>query len=93
MEANELIDQIYFKGSIFRGKNYTREINEIFISLSKTNVEKIVLHFIEIRQELKAENVYGKIRVHGFNIVSSEMLTDEQIVIGLIENFGLIENL
>ena len=47
--------------------------------------DKIVNFYVDIRPELKAENIYGKIKVQGFRIVSSEMLTDEEIVIGLIE--------
>ena len=85
MRVDTLLDEIFFKGSIFHGKNYTREFDEIFITISKTNVEKIVDSFISIRPELKSENIYSKLKVHGFRIISSEMLTDEEIVIGLIE--------
>lgn len=85
MRVDALLDEIFFKGSIFHGKNYTCEHDEIFITISKTNLDKIVNFYVDIRPELKAENIYGKIKVHGFRIVSSEMLTDEEIVIGLIE--------
>jgi len=88
MKVDALIDEIFFKGYIFHRKNYTREHDEIFITISRTNVQKIVNFYVYIgliRPELNFENIYGKIKVHGFRILSSEMLTDEEIVIGLIE--------
>lgn len=84
MKTIKLIDEIYFKASIFQIKNHVEQ-DKIFITISKTNVEKIVDYFFSTISEFKDKNVYGKIKVHGFNVISSEMLTNEEIIIGLIE--------
>jgi hypothetical protein len=82
MKTENLIEKLIYEIRFYKSKNHFQE--NIVITISVNNIEKIVNYYN--KQFGFNVTVYGEIKFLGNKIISSEMLKDNEFIIGQISN-------
>lgn len=84
MNGAELIDEIIIKGAIFRERIFDKQ-KEIVITISEKNFQMLLKHIKDTYYNLiEPSTTYSAFTIYGYKIVHSVMLSDDSIVVGLI---------
>jgi hypothetical protein len=86
MKTEDLIFEIVSRAEYFSIRNPHVLKHDIVITVSLENGKRLITHILETYMGISNNINYKSLTIYGYRLILSEMLNDDEIVIGVKEN-------